>query len=52
MAEPIEMPFEVWTWVGSGNHAVSGGLDPPGQGAVWEGAPCDVAFQQPFIRIL
>ena len=30
MAEPIEMPFGLWTWVGPiKNHVKDGGLDPP-----------------------
>ena len=28
-AEPIEMPFELRTWVGPGNHVLDGGPDPP-----------------------
>jgi len=27
-AEPIEMPFGVWTWVGQRNHLLDGGTDP------------------------
>jgi len=27
-AEPIEMPFGLWTVVGPGNHVLDGGLDP------------------------
>ena len=29
MAEPIEMPFGLRTWVGSLNHVLDGGPDPP-----------------------
>ena len=32
MAEPIEMPFGLRTWVGPGNHVLDEGPDPP-----WEG---------------
>ena len=28
-AAPIELPFGLRTWVGPGNHALDGGLDPP-----------------------
>ena len=28
-AEPIEMPFGLWAWSGSGNHELDGGPDPP-----------------------
>ena len=27
MAEPIEMPFGIWTQVGQGNHVLGGGPD-------------------------
>jgi len=33
MAEPIEMPFGLRTWVGPRDHVLDGGLDPPWQGA-------------------
>jgi len=34
MAEPIEMPFELRTWVGTGNHVLDGGPDlPVGRGS-------------------
>jgi len=33
MAEPIDMPFGLRTWVDPGNHVLDGGPDPP-----WEGA--------------
>jgi len=39
---PIELPFELRTWVGPGNHVLDGGPDPPWEGAnFWErmGAP-------------
>jgi len=29
MAEPIEMPFRLRTWVGPGDHVLDGGSDPP-----------------------
>jgi len=28
MAEPIEIPFALWTLVGPGNHVLDGGPDP------------------------
>jgi len=28
-AEPIEMPFGLWTWVGPRNHVLDGDSDPP-----------------------
>jgi len=37
MAEPIEMPFGVWTRVSPMNHNM-GAQIPPGQGVIWEGA--------------
>jgi len=36
-AEPIEMPFGVWTRVGPRNHVLSGGPDPPKEGAIFWG---------------
>ena len=36
-AEPIEMPFEVWTRVGPLNHVLDGGPDPPREGAILKG---------------
>jgi len=36
-AEPIEMPAGVWTWVDPSNDVLDGGLDPPGEGAMWSG---------------
>jgi len=36
-AEPIEMPFEVWTRVGPRNHVLDGGPDPPCEGAILKG---------------
>jgi len=32
MAEPIEMPFGLRTWLGRRDHVLDGGSDPP-----WEG---------------
>jgi len=29
MAEPIEMLFGLWSQVGTGNHVLDGGPDPP-----------------------
>jgi len=28
-AEPIEMPFELWAWIGLRNKVLDGGQDPP-----------------------
>jgi len=33
-AAPIEMPFELRTWVGPGNHVLDGGPDAPWEGAI------------------
>jgi len=49
MAEPIQMPFGLWTWVGSRNH-VLGGVH---SGATWQlplNRPCAAAMQ-PFYQI-
>jgi len=37
MAEPIEVPFGLRTWVGPGNHVLDGGPDDPCRGAVFTG---------------
>jgi len=34
MAEPIEVPFGLRTWVGPGNHVLDGGPDDPWEGAI------------------
>jgi len=47
-AEPIEMPFGVWTQVGPSNHVLGRDLDPPREGAFFV-APCDAAFRQRFL---
>jgi len=31
-AEPIEMPFRMWTWVGSRNYVIDGVQMPHGRG--------------------
>jgi len=36
-AEPIEMPFALWTLVGPRNHILDGGPDPLCEGAVLKG---------------
>jgi len=36
-AEPIEMPFGLWTRVDSKNHAFGRGPDPPYEGAMLRG---------------
>ena len=43
-AEPIEMPFGLWTWMGPRNHALDGVQIPPWEGEVLEerGAHCKV----------
>ena len=41
-AEPIEMPFELWTRTGPRNHALVGGLDPPRKGAVCGVVPLEM----------
>jgi len=39
MAEPNEMPFGLWTWVGPRNHVLYGvwGSDPPCEGEILRG---------------
>jgi len=37
MAEPIEMPFGLSTWVGLGNHVLDGSSDRPWKGAIFTG---------------
>jgi len=41
MAEAIEVPFQLTTWVGPRNHVLHGRPDPPWKGAIsrWEGCP-------------
>jgi len=36
-AEPIEMPFELRTWVGPRDHVLDGGSDPHGKGQIFGG---------------
>ena len=36
-AEPIELPFEMWTWVGPRNHVLDGDSDIPCEGAILKG---------------
>jgi len=36
MAEPIEMPFELWARVGPRNNVLDGGTDPLWEGAILE----------------
>jgi len=38
IAAPIEMPFELRTRVGPGNHVLDGGPDLLCKGAIWRGA--------------
>ena len=37
MAELIEIPFGLRTWVGPGNHVLDGGPDPSCEGAILRG---------------
>ena len=37
MAEPINMPFGLCTWVGPGNRVLDGGPDPPMGMAIFRG---------------
>ena len=37
MAEPIEMPFGLRTWVGPRDHVLDGGSDPHGKGQIFGG---------------
>jgi len=43
-AEPIEIPFGVWTRLGLGNHVLDGGPDSPWEGAILCGG--DAVFCQ------
>ena len=36
-AEPIQMPFGLWTRVGQRNHLLRWGPDPPGEGTILGG---------------
>ena len=37
-AAPIELPFGLRTWVGTGNHVLDGGPEPPhGKGQIFGG---------------
>jgi len=36
-AEPIGMPFGLWTWVGPGNHVLDGVQIPPWEEAILRG---------------
>jgi len=35
MAEPINVPFGIWTQVGPRNHVLDEGLDPPRERAIF-----------------
>jgi len=37
MAEPIKMPFDVWTWVVPRNHVLDGDPDSPWEEAIFFG---------------
>jgi len=43
-AEPIEMPFGLWTWMGPRNRVLHGGSDPPWEETILgeNGAHCKV----------
>jgi len=45
VAEPIEMPFGLRTWVGQRNHVLDWGSDPPWEGAILRGKdmPADLS---------
>jgi len=50
MAEPIEMPFGMWTWMGPRKHV----LDGVHIGATWRirlNCQCAVAVQ-PYVKLL
>ena len=49
-AEPIEIPFGLWTRVGPKNHVLDGGLDPRWEGAVLRGRPIHVWWL--FVKLL
>ena len=37
MAELIEMPFWIWTWVGTRNHVLDEGVDSPTGRSIFKG---------------
>ena len=43
-AEPIEMPFGLWTGVGQRHHVLDEGPDPPGEGGILRGK------RQPIVK--
>jgi len=45
MAEPINVPFGMWTWVGPTSHALGGGPDFPRGRSSWGAFPGIVAFR-------
>ena len=51
LAELIDVSFGVWTRVGSRNHVLGGGLDPPSGRGNFGGAPCDAAFGQNSLTV-
>ena len=60
-AEPIKMPFGLWTRMGPRNHVLDRGLDPPWERAIfrgkrrpivkWEYRPCAAAMR-PFVKLV
>ena len=46
VAELVEMPFGLWTLVGSGNYILDGGPDPPCKGAILRGKGPPVVKQK------
>jgi len=37
MAEPIDMPYGLWAWMGRRNHVLDKSPDPPWEGAILRG---------------
>ena len=37
MAQPIKMPFGLWSWIGPGSYLLDGNPAPPSQGAILRG---------------
>jgi len=48
MAEPTEMPFGLWVWMGPKNHVLDGGPDCPKQGAIFRGKDMPKQARQHF----
>jgi len=41
-AEPVEMPFRFWAWMGPRNHVLDVGPDPLWEGVILRGTCCKV----------